>query len=65
MTGEESSPDSEGEGEASEAPKATCGRPRRTSHVNSTKKRGASVHLSGDSLPTLTSLSLPSAQDRG
>ena len=37
------------------------GRPRGTSqlHVNSTKKRGAPVYLSGDSQPTLTSLSSP------
>ena len=57
--GEESSPDSESEGEASETPKATQGRPRRTSHVTSTRKRGAPVHLSGDSQPTLTSLPSP------
>ena len=59
VTGEESSPDSESEGEASETPKATQGRPRRTSHVTSTRKRGAPVHLSGDSQPTLTSLPSP------
>ena len=59
VTVEKNSPDSESEGEASEAPKATCGRPRRTSYLNSTKKRGASVHLSGDSQPTLTSLHSP------
>ena len=59
VTGEASSPDSESEGEASETPKATRGRPRRTSHVNSTKKRGAPIHLSGDSQPTLTSLPSP------
>ena len=47
VTGEESSPDSESEGEASETPKATHGRSRRASHVNPTKKRGA---------PPLTSL---------
>ena len=39
VTGEESSPDSKSEDEASESAKATHGRPRRTSHVNSTKKR--------------------------
>ena len=59
MTGEEGSPDSESEGEASETPKATQGRPRRTSHVTSTRKRGAPVHLSGNSQPTLTSLPSP------
>ena len=59
VTGEESSPDSESEGEASETPRATRGRPRRTSHVTSTKKRGAPVHLSRDSHPTLTSLPSP------
>ena len=50
VTGEESSPDSESEGEASGTPKATCGRPRRASHVNPTKKRDA---------PPLTSLPSP------
>ena len=59
MTGEESSTDSGSEGEASETPKASRGRPRRTSHVTSTRKRGAPVHLSGDSQPTLTSLPSP------
>ena len=59
VTGEESSPDSESEGEASETPKGTRGRPGRTSHVTSTRKRGAPVHLSGDSQPTLTSLPSP------
>ena len=59
VTGEESSPDSESEDEASEAPKATQGRPRKTSCVNSTKKRVAPIHLSGDSQPTLTSLPSP------
>ena len=51
-TGEENSPDSESESE-------THGRPRGTSqlHVNSTKMRGAPICLSGDSQPTLTSLS--------
>ena len=60
-TGEERSPDSESESETHEADRATCGRPRGTSqlHVNSTKKRGAPVHLSQDSQPTLTSLSSP------
>ena len=60
-TGEESSPGSESEGETHEAARTTCGRPRGTRqlHVNSTKKRGAPVHLSGDSQPTLTSLSSP------
>ena len=53
VTRGESSPDSESEGEASETPKATCGRPTRTSHVNSTKKRGAPIQ------PTLTSLPSP------
>ena len=56
-TGEESSLDSESEGETHEATKATRGRPKGTSHVNSTKERGAPVYLSGDSQPTLTSLS--------
>ena len=56
VTREESSPDSESEGEAPEAPRATHGRPRRASHVTSTRKRGAPIHLSGDSHPTLTSL---------
>ena len=50
VTGEESGPDSESEGEASETSKATHGRPRRTSHVNPTKKRDA---------PPLTSLPSP------
>ena len=59
VTGEESSPDSESEGEASETPKATRGRPGRTSHVTSTRKRGAPVHLSGNSQPTLPSLPSP------
>ena len=54
-TGEESSPDTESESETHGTAKATCGRPKGTSHVNSTKKRGAPVHLSGDSQPTLTS----------
>ena len=60
-TGEESSPDSESEGETHEAARTTCGRPRGTSklHMISTKKRGAPVYLSGDSQPTLTSLSSP------
>ena len=49
-TGKENSPDSESEGDTHEAAKATHGRPKGTSHVNSTKKRGAPVHLSGDSL---------------
>ena len=59
VTREESSPDSESEGEAPEAPRATCGRPRRSSHVTSTRKRGAPIHLSGDSHPTLPSMSSP------
>ena len=42
-----------------ETPKATHGRPRRVSHVNSTRKRGAPIHLSGDSHPTLASLPSP------
>ena len=60
-TGEESSPDSESESETHEAARAICRRPRGTSqlHVSSTKKRGAPVHLSGDSQPTLTSPSSP------
>ena len=57
VTREESSPDSESEGEAPEVPRATCGRPRKTSHVTSNRKRGAPIHLSGDSHPTLASLS--------
>ena len=59
VTREESSPDSESEGEAPEAARVTCGRPRRASHVTSTRKRGAPIHLSGDSHPTLTSLPSP------
>ena len=55
MTEGESSPDSESEGETHEATKATCGKPRGTSHVNSTKRRGAPVHLSGDGQPPLSS----------
>ena len=60
-TGEENSPDSESESGTHEAARTTCGRPRGTSqlHVNFTKKRGAPVCLSGDSHPTLTSLSSP------
>ena len=46
-TGEESNPDSDSEGEASETPKATCGRPGR---VNPIKKRD---------LPSLTRLPSP------
>ena len=42
VTGGESSPGSESEGETHEATKATHGRPRGTSHVNSTKKGGCS-----------------------
>ena len=49
VTGEESNPDSESEGEAPETPKATCGRPRRVSHVNFIKKRDV---LSLTSLPS-------------
>ena len=53
VPGEESNPDSDSEGEASETPKATCGRPRR---VNPIKKRDVSSwtrlpspeHRSGD-----------------
>ena len=59
VTREESSPDSESESEAPKAPRATCGRPRKASHVTSTGKRGAPIHLSGDSHPTLTSLPSP------
>ena len=59
VTRGENSPDSESEGEAPEAPRATHGRPRRASHVTSTRKRGAPIHLSGDSHPTLTSLPSP------
>ena len=57
VTREESSPDSESEGEAPKAPRATHGRPRKASHVTSTRRRGAPIHLSGDSHPTLPSLS--------
>ena len=59
--GEENSPDPASESETHEAVRTTCGRPRGTSqlHVNSTKKRGDPVCLSGDSQPTLTSLSSP------
>ena len=46
-TGEESNPDSDSEGEASETPKATCGRPRR---ANPIKKRD---------VPSLTRLPCP------
>ena len=46
-TGEESNPDSDSEGEASETPKATCGRPRR---ANPIKKRD---------VPSLTRLPSP------
>ena len=46
-TGEESNPDSDSEGEASETPKATCGRPRRTNPI---KKRD---------VPSLTRLPSP------
>ena len=42
VTGKESNPDSGSEGEASETPKATCGKPRRVSHVNPIKKRDVS-----------------------
>ena len=59
VTREESSSDSESEVEAPEAPRATHGRPRRASHVTSTRKRGAPIHLSVDSHPTLTSLPSP------
>ena len=47
VIGEESSPDSESEGETHEATKATHGKPRGTIHVNSPKMRGAPAHLSG------------------
>ena len=57
VTKEESSPDSKSEGEAPEPPRATHGRSRRASHVASTREKGAPIHLSGDSHPTLTSLS--------
>ena len=50
VTGEESNPDSESEGETPETPKATCGRPRRVNHVNPIKKRD---------VPSLTSLPSP------
>ena len=56
VTGEESSTDSESEGEASETPKATRGRPRSANYVNPTKKRDAPTHSSGNSHPTLTGL---------
>ena len=59
VTREESSPDSESEGEAPEAPRATYGRPRKASHVTSTRKRNAPIRLSGDSHPTLASLPSP------
>ena len=59
VTREESSPDSESEGEAPEAPRVTHGRPRKASHVTSTRNRGAPIHLSRDSHPTLTSLPSP------
>ena len=55
LTGEEDSPDSVSEGETHEAAKATCGRPMGTSQLHV----GCSFHLSGDSQPTLTSLSSP------
>ena len=53
VTGEESNPDSECEGEASETPKATHGRPRRGSPVNPIKRID---------VPPLTSL--PSSEHR-
>ena len=59
VTREESGPDSESEGEALEAPRATCGRPRKVSHVTPTRKRGVPIHLSGDRHPTLASLPSP------
>ena len=55
MTAEENNPDSESEGETQEATRAPHGKPRGTSHVKSTERRGAPVHLSGDGQPTLTS----------
>ena len=58
VTREEGSPDSESEGEAPEVPRATCGRPRKASHVTPTR-RGAPIHLSGDRHPTLASLPSP------
>ena len=41
VTREESGPDSESEGEAPEAPRATRGRPRKASHVTPARRRGA------------------------
>ena len=58
VTREDSSPDSESEGEAPEAPRATHGRPRKASHVTPTR-RGAPIHMSGDRHPTLASLPSP------
>ena len=55
VTREENSPDSESEGETHEPTRAPCEKPRGTSHVNSTKRRGAPVHLSGGGQPTLRS----------
>ena len=65
MTREESGPDSESEGEAPEAPRDTCGRPWKASHVTPTRRRGAPIHLSGDGHPTLVSLPSPEPIDRG
>ena len=59
VTREENSTDSESEGEAPEAPRVTHGRPRKTSHVTPTRRRGAPIHLSGDRHPTLASLPSP------
>ena len=59
VTREESSPDSESEVEAPEAPRATCGRPRKASHVPHSRRRGAPIHLSWDRHPTLASVPSP------
>ena len=53
VTGEESGPDSESEGES---PRATHGRPRKAIHVTPTRRRGTPIHLSGDKHPTLANL---------
>ena len=52
--GEENNPDSDSEGEVPDPPQAPCGRPRRASHVNPTKKRDA---------PSLTRLPSPEPGD--
>ena len=59
MTREESGPDSESEGEALEAPRATCGRPRKATYVTPTRRRGVPIHLSGNRHSTLASLPSP------